>query len=95
MITKKQGLHLFIFTAFVLSIPLIAMQFSTEVNWGAMDFVLAAVLLLCAGLIITVVMNKNFFRKYRWLTVAAIVLFFLLLWMEMAVGLFGSPLAGS
>ncbi|MFY0643644.1 MAG: hypothetical protein JXR19_04190 [Bacteroidia bacterium] len=78
--------------ALLLLIPLIAMQFTDEVNWNLFDFVVAAVLLLVAAFVISLAWNK---AKYRLLTIFAIILLFALLWAELAVGLFGTPWAGS
>ena len=81
--------------AFLLLLPLIAMQFTNEVNWTLMDFVVAAVLLLGAGLIFELVMRKIKNTKYRTTIIVILVLAFLLIWAELAVGIFGSPLSGS
>ena len=81
--------------AFLLLLPLIAMQFTNEVNWTLMDFVVAAVLLLGAGLIFELVMRKIKNTKYRTTIIVILVLAFLLIWAELAVGIFGSSLSGS
>lgn len=94
-IPKNQVLTVLVIVSFLLAIPLIAMQFTDEVQWGLMDFVIAAGLLLGVGLLIAFVMNQPVFQKYRWVIIIAVVLVFVLLWMELAVGVFGSPLAGS
>jgi hypothetical protein len=41
-------------TAAILLVPLVAMRFTREVNWGPLDFVAAAVLLLWAELAVGV-----------------------------------------
>jgi len=76
-------------------IPLIAMQFTTEVHWTAVDFIVAALLLLGFGFLIAFVWNTLASSKYRIFIVVGILLVLLLLWTELAVGIFGSPLAGS
>ena len=40
-----------IFVMVLLLVPLVAMQFTDEVNWGPLDFVVAGVLLLSTGFI--------------------------------------------
>jgi hypothetical protein len=50
MKSKNIG-RLLIGTAAILMIPLVAMQFSDEVNWGLMDFVIIGILLIGAGLV--------------------------------------------
>jgi len=94
-IPKNQVLTVLVIVSFLLTLPLIAMQFTAEVQWGLMDFVIAGGLLLSVGLLIAFVLNHPVFQKYRWVIIIAVVLVFVLLWMELAVGVFGSPLAGS
>lgn len=48
-----------------LIIPLIAMQFTSEVNWTLFDFIVAAVLLLGTGLTIELVLRKIKDINYR------------------------------
>lgn len=71
------------------------MQFSKEVNWSIMDFLAAGVLLFGTGLTIQFVLRKVKTRKNRILICGIILLLLLLLWTELAVGLFGSPIAGN
>jgi len=44
--------------AIILLVPLIAMQFTTEVNWTLLDFVVAAVLLFSTGLMCELALRK-------------------------------------
>lgn len=79
----------------LLLIPLIAMQFTDEVNWTLADFVIMGILLLGTGLACELVLRivKNY--DYRFIMIAAILGVFLLIWLELAVGIFGTPFAGS
>jgi hypothetical protein len=79
----------------ILLIPLIAMQFSEEVVWTASDFLVAAVLLLGAGLAIDFVLRKISTKKNRIILCGIILGILLILWAELAVGVFGTPFAGS
>lgn len=72
-------------TALILLIPLVAMQFSSEVNWTLSDFIIMGTLIFITGLAIDFVMRKA--GKYRVPAAIAIIVLFLLLWAEMAVGL--------
>lgn len=74
-------------TGLLLLIPVVAMQFTTEVAWGPGDFVAAAVLLFGAGA--AIVMSRSHVKSAgrRALLTAAIALFFGLVWAELAVGL--------
>lgn len=76
-------------------IPLVAMQFTDEVNWTLSDFLIAGVLLIGTGLLIDQAVRKAKNSRYRKVIILAIVLGFLLIWAELGVGIFGSPLAGS
>ena len=79
----------------ILLIPLIAMQFTDEVNWTLLDFVVAGVLLLATGFLSEVVIRKVNKMEYRIAIYLAILVAFLLIWAELAVGIFGTPIAGS
>jgi uncharacterized membrane protein (DUF441 family) len=79
----------------ILLIPLVAMQFSEEVNWSSMDFITMGVLLLTTGLLCELVLRKVPKLKHRVLLCAGIVAVFLLIWAELAVGIFGTVFAGS
>jgi len=79
----------------ILSIPLIAIQFSSDVKWTFTDFMVAAFLLTATGLFCELmirVVNKRYLR-YVLIFLALVVL--ALVWAELAVGVFGSPFAGS
>ncbi len=80
---------------FLLLIPLIAMQFTHEVNWGPLDFLVAGVLLLAAGLVIDVVIRKVKNSNYRIGIIIVLLIALVLIWAELAVGIFGTPFGGS
>ena len=93
---KNKRLKIIVLTvAILLLIPLIAMQFTEEVNWNLPDFVVAGVLLLGTGLILELVLRKIKNVKYRVTISATLLIVLLLVWAELAVGIFGSPLAGN
>lgn len=79
----------------LLLIPFIAMQFSGEVKWSPVDFVIMGVLLTGTGLLCELVLRSTKRFGYRLLLIAACLFAFLLIWAELAVGIFGSPFAGS
>ena len=81
--------------AIILLIPFIAMQFTDEVSWTVFDFLVMGILLLGTGLLIELVLRKMTNVKYRTFLLVAIILTFLLVWAELAVGIFGTPFAGS
>lgn len=79
----------------ILLIPFIAMQFTEEVNWTVFDFLIAGVLLLGTGLMCEFVLRKASKTTYRIFICLVILLVFLLIWAELAVGIFGTPFGGS
>lgn len=79
----------------MLLIPFTAMQFTNEVNWSGFDFLVAGVLLTGTGLLVELVLRKVKTRAARFWLVGAILLLLALVWIELAVGLFGTPFAGS
>ena len=91
----KNILRILAITAGILLIPLIAMQFTDEVNWTLSDFMVVGVGLIGFGLMYELFVKKIANTQYR--TIAAVVLtgVFLLLWVELAVGILGTPLAGN
>ena len=79
----------------ILLVPLVAMQFSDQVNWTLSDFAIAGLLLLATGLLIDQVIRRTSKGKGRSIAIVLILLGFLLIWMELAVGIFGTPISGS
>ncbi|HQQ96837.1 MAG TPA: hypothetical protein PLX35_06215 [Cyclobacteriaceae bacterium] len=90
---RRQGI--LIAVAMILCIPAVAMQFTTEVNWGLADFVIAGSLLLGAGFLCDYAWEKISGAHTRMVVVGAIILALLLIWIELAVGIFGTPFAGN
>ncbi len=96
MITQNKRLTGILLTvAFILLIPLIAMQFTDEVNWTLLDFVVMGILLLGTGLISELVLRNIKKFEHRFFFIAGILVALFLIWAELAVGIFGSPFAGS
>ena len=79
----------------LLFIPLIAMQFTNEVNWKPFDFIVMGVLLLGTGLLCELVLRKVTKTITRIAICAIVICLFLLTWAELAVGIFGTAIAGS
>lgn len=72
----------------LLLLPLIAMQFTDEVNWDLPDFIVFSIMLIvaCGSFELVARMTKN--KAYKIAIGLAIVLAFLLIWANLAVGLF-------
>ncbi|KQC32395.1 hypothetical protein AAU57_02915 [Nonlabens sp. YIK11] len=92
---RKSLLRALLAVTIVLSIPLIAMQFTAEVNWSLFDFVVMGLMVFCLVIVLEFIRsrwrNKKQLIPFIILALAA----FLLLWAELSVGIFGSPIAGS
>lgn len=79
----------------LLLVPLIAMQFTNEVDWGPFDFMIMGILLYGTGLSCELVLRKVKETTHR-IIICGVILFALFLtWAELAVGVFGTPFAGS
>ena len=95
IISQRRLRLILITTVCILSIPFVAMQFTQEVNWSTMDFAIAGILLVGTGLLLEVAFRMTAQKTIRILISIAIVLLLLLVWAELAVGIFGTPFAGS
>ncbi len=96
MITQNKRLIGIVLTvAFILLIPLIAMQFTDEVNWNLFDFVVMGILLLATGLMCELVLRRVKKIGQRIAICGVLLLALLIIWAELAVGVFGTPFAGS
>lgn len=81
--------------AMLLVLPLVAMQFTKEVNWTVSDFVIGGILLFGTAGIIHLVLNKVRSQRNRIILSLAILFVLCLVWAELAVGIFGTPFAGN
>ncbi len=95
MILNKRRTIILSVIGFILLLPLIGMQFSHEVNWTISDFIIAGILLAIVGLSIELVFKLTSTKMQKLLFLAIVLILGLLIWAEMAVGIFGSPIAGS
>ena len=83
-------------TLLVLSIPLIAMQFTPEVNWSLGDFIIMGILIFTTGSAYVLVVRYTPHVIQRAAYGAAIGTTFLMIWSNAAVGLIGAgPHAGN
>ncbi|MEP0811363.1 hypothetical protein NC996_19140 [Trichocoleus sp. ST-U2] len=77
-------------TAFILLMPLIAMLFTNQVVWDLTDFIVAGTLIFGTGLAYELVARKGGTMAYRVAVGIALAAAFLLVWMNLAVGIIGS-----
>jgi hypothetical protein len=75
--------------ALILLLPLLAMQFTTEVAWDFADFMIFGALLAGAGGAYELAMRVSGHRAYRVAIAVALAAAFILIWVNLAVGIIG------
>lgn len=90
MLRWKSIARLSLITAAILSVPLVAMQLSNEVDWSLFDFVLGGALIFGTGLAFELIAGKAGNTAYRAATGLALATGFLIIWINLAVGFIGS-----
>jgi len=74
----------------LLALPFVAMQFTREVTWTLSDFVIFGAMLTVVGLGIEFLVRQSGELTYRIAAALAMITSFLLVWMNLAVGIIGS-----
>lgn len=73
----------------LLLLPLVAMQFTAEVDWTASDFLFAGILVGGVGLALELAVRMSRNRSYRTASGVALAAAFLIVWSNAAVGMIG------
>lgn len=73
----------------LLLLPLVAMQVSNDVQWGPLDFTVAGTLLFGTALAFELAVRKSGSVAYRLGAGLALAAAFLLIWINLAVGIIG------
>ena len=92
--SRKNLFKIIVVTGIVLFIPFIAMLFTDEVRWSTFDFVLMG-LMIFSSVLLGVTLQKKIKSQKRILVMIILLLLFLLIWAELAVGIFDTLFAGS
>ena len=87
---RRQMWYVALATASILMVPLVAMQFTDEVNWSLPDFIVMGILLLGTGLTYVLISKISDSMAYRTAVGVAVVAGLLLIWVNLAVGIIGS-----
>ncbi|MFZ1683354.1 MAG: hypothetical protein WAU88_04395 [Candidatus Zixiibacteriota bacterium] len=87
---RKNIIIIVVATALLLMVPLVAMQYTEEVKWSVIDFVVAGILLLGAGLTYEFVANRGGSLAYRVGVGVGCAAGLGLIWVNLAVGLIGN-----
>jgi hypothetical protein len=75
---------------FLLALPAVAMQFTAEVNWGPGDFLIMGAMLAAACGTVELGARVSASLAYRVAVSIAVLLSFLLVWMNLAAGIIGA-----
>jgi hypothetical protein len=76
--------------AALLLAPLVAMQFTSEVDWDETDFIVMGFIFGSLGLALEFMISRSTSTAYRIASGIAILAAFLLIWANLAVGMIGS-----
>ena len=77
----------------LLGIPGLAMIWTDQVNWSLLDFCIMGVLLLALSVTIRLI-RRSLPNRQKWVYILFVIVLFILLWAELGVGIFDSPIAG-
>ena len=88
--TLKSLIRVALITALLLLIPLFAMRFTDQVNWTALDFVVAGALLFGTGCSFVLLTRTASSAAYRLAAGIAVAAALMLVWVNLAVGVIGS-----
>jgi len=83
---NKNIIRIVLGTAFILLLPLLAMQFTDEVAWNLADFAVAGALLIGTGLMYELAARKAGNIAHRAAVCVALAAALLLVWINLAVG---------
>jgi hypothetical protein len=95
MISKRSSLKLLGITLLLMLIPLMANWLNNEFHWKFGDFILMGAMIYGLGLISLILMNVAKNKILRCIVTGLFFLLFLLIWVELAVGIFDTPFGGS
>ena len=86
----RRAARLVLAAAFILMLPLLAMQLTDEVRWGVADFLVAGALLVGTGLLFELALRKSGHIAYRAAAGVALAAALILVWLNLAVGVIGT-----
>jgi hypothetical protein len=92
---KQKSTIIFAVPALLMATAFLGNLFVEGWNWSPSDFIIAAVLLFGTAFFINLVITSKKTLVSKLIVCFAILLVLALVWIELAVGIFGSPFAGS
>jgi hypothetical protein len=85
-----------VITLLILTIPLVAMQFTDQVDWSVSDFIIMGILIFTMVLAFVLITRQAINLMYKAAIAGTVGTTFLMIWANAAVGLIGSgPHAGN
>ena len=75
-------------------VPLVGVIFF-ELDWSRFDFLVMTLLILSLSILINLILYYTDSSKLKLLLIFIVAILFLLIWAELAVGIFGTPFAGN
>ena len=91
---SKNKLIKIFFPLLVLLFPLVGVIFF-ELDWSPFDFLVMASLILSLSILINLILHYSSSSRLKLLLVFLLLILFLLIWAELAVGVFGTAFSGS
>ncbi len=88
---RRAALHVALVTLALLLVPLVAMQFTDQVRWSPMDFLVAGSLMFAAGFSFAQVLRATRRPLLRLAFGLALAGAWLMVWANLAVGMAGPP----
>ena len=82
------------FPLVVLLFPVMGVIFF-ELDWSGFDFLFMTLLILSFSILINFILYYLSSSEFKFLIIFILVITFILIWAELAVGIFGTPFAGS
>jgi hypothetical protein len=95
MTTKQKSTFIFAAPALLMVVAFFGNLFVEGWNWSPFDFIIAAVLLFGTAFFVNLVVSSKKAFSSKLIICSVILLVLMLVWAELAVGIFGSPFAGS
>jgi hypothetical protein len=90
---NKRFIIILLVITFLLLIPFISMQFTDEMNWSFSDFAIMGSMLLIVGVSCEITLRKVSKLVFRIAICLVILVAFLFIWAELAVGILDSIIA--
>ena len=82
-------------TFVILLFPFVASVLSKEFNWSFFDYCISGILIFSSITIFSMITALKLTKRNRIILASIFILVILILWIELAVGIFDSPIAGN